>query len=88
MKTLNAQPTFFFDPQTMATTPEEASEYLSRTNFKSVIEWMTAEAILNRPDDPVTFCRNLLDMKIEARGSNPFAPEQVSKKKKKKVYNV
>jgi hypothetical protein len=60
-------------------TPEEASEYLSRTNFKSVIEWMTAEAILNRPDDPVSFCRNLLDMKIEARGSTPFAPEQVYK---------
>mmetsp|Transcript_28962 Transcript_28962/g.34161 ORF Transcript_28962/g.34161 Transcript_28962/m.34161 type:complete len:475 (+) Transcript_28962:83-1507(+) len=59
-------------------TPEEASEYLSRTNFKSLIEWVTAEVILNRPDDPVGFCRNLLDMKIEARGSTPFAPEQAT----------
>lgn len=34
-------------------TPEEASDYLTRTNFKSIIEWLTAEAILNRPEDPM-----------------------------------
>ena len=57
-------------------TPEEASEYLSRTNFKSVIEWLTAETILNRPDDPTSFCKNLLEAKIEARGAVSYAPEQ------------
>jgi len=57
-------------------TPEEASEYLARTNFKSIIEWMTAEAILNRPEDPMTFCRNLLDIKIDERGGTPYDPEQ------------
>jgi hypothetical protein len=50
-------------------TPEEASEYLARTNFKSIVEWITAEAILNRPDDPVIFVKNLLEAKIDARGS-------------------
>ena len=57
-------------------TPEEASEYLSRTNFKSIIEWLTAEAILNRPDDPMTFCKNLLNVKIDNRGGIPYTPEQ------------
>eukprot|EP00618_Florenciella_parvula_P012811 CAMPEP_0119507266 /NCGR_PEP_ID=MMETSP1344-20130328/27208_1 /TAXON_ID=236787 /ORGANISM="Florenciella parvula, Strain CCMP2471" /LENGTH=465 /DNA_ID=CAMNT_0007543883 /DNA_START=64 /DNA_END=1458 /DNA_ORIENTATION=+ len=56
-------------------TPEEASDYLSRTNFKSVIEWLTAEAILNRPDDPMIFCRNLLDQKIDARGGVDYNAE-------------
>ena len=29
--------------------PEDASAFLTRTNFKSIVEWLTAEAILNRP---------------------------------------
>jgi len=49
-------------------TPEEASEYLARTNFKSIIEWVTAEAVLHRPDDPVSFVRNILEAKVDARG--------------------
>jgi len=57
-------------------TPEEAAEYLSRTNFKSIIEWITAECILNRPDDPVSFCKSLMETKVEARGDVSFAPEQ------------
>ena len=32
--------------------PEDASAFLTRTNFKSIVEWLTAEAILNRPEDP------------------------------------
>lgn len=55
---------------------EEASDYLARTNFKSLIEWMTAECILNRPEDPVNYCRNLLDIKISERGGSEFAPTQ------------
>lgn len=57
-------------------TPEEASEYLSRTNLKSIIEWITAECILNRPDDPMSFVKNLLEMKIDARGDVVFSAEQ------------
>ncbi len=59
-------------------TPEEASEYLSRTNFKSVIEWITAEAILNRPSDPTTFVKGLLEQKIASRGNLGYAAEQVT----------
>ena len=33
--------------------PEKATEYLSRVNWKSLVEWATAEVILNRPSDPV-----------------------------------
>ena len=56
---------------------EEASDYLARTNFKSLIEWITAECILNRPDDPVNYCRNLLDVKISERGGGEeFAATQ------------
>ena len=39
---------------------EKATDYLSRINWKSLIEWMTAEAILNRPSDPIQFCRDIL----------------------------
>lgn len=56
--------------------PEDASDFLSRMNFKSMVEWLTAEAILNRPDDPMVFCRNLLDLKIDSRGGVPYSPEQ------------
>jgi hypothetical protein len=58
-------------------TPEEASDYLSKTNFKSIVEWMTAEVILNRPEDPLSFCKNLIELKLDSRGSLPFAAEQV-----------
>lgn len=42
--------------------PEKAADYLTRVNWKSFIEWMTAEAILNRPHDPLQFCRYELTM--------------------------
>lgn len=48
---------------------QEASTYLARTNFKSLIEWLTAEAILNRPEDPVVFVRDLIDLKLSERGA-------------------
>ena len=59
--------------------PEDASAFLARTNFKSVIEWLTAESILNRPEDPMTFLRDLLDMKISERGVEAYAAEHASK---------
>jgi len=49
---------------------------LSKTNFKSIVEWITAEVILNRPDDPLSYCKNLIELKLDARGSLPFSAEQ------------
>ena len=34
---------------------EGAAEYLQFHNFKSVMEWITAEMILSRPEDPFQF---------------------------------
>jgi hypothetical protein len=48
------------DPQTA----EAGEAYLNSMGFRSLIEWMTAEALLARPDDPLTFVRSLLDEKI------------------------
>ena len=48
-------------------TAENAAEYVSRVNLKSLAEWMVAEAVLSRPRDPVTFCRDLLSQHIKAR---------------------
>lgn len=59
-------------------TPEKATEYLSRVNWKSLVEWMTAEAILNRPSDPVQFCRDILGSKLAERGATEFRPEQIT----------
>ena len=57
---------------------EKATEYLSRVNWKSMIEWLTAEAILNRPRDPLQFCRDVLGTKLAQRGGTDFRPEQVT----------
>lgn len=48
------------DPQTA----EAGEAYLNSMGFRSLIEWMTAEALLARPDDPITFVRSLLDEKL------------------------
>lgn len=58
--------------------PEKATEYLTRVNWKSLVEWLTAEAILNRPADPLQFCRDLLGAKLGERGGSDFRPEQVT----------
>ena len=39
---------------------------------------MTAESILHRSEDPVIFCRQLLDKKIQGRGGSAFDPEQAT----------
>ena len=62
----------------MAVTPEDAADYLSRTNFKSVIELLTAESILHRSEDPVLFCRQLLDQKIQSRGGAAYSAEHAT----------
>lgn len=39
---------------------------------------MTAEAILNRPQDPLQFCRDLLGAKLAERGGTEFRAEQIT----------
>lgn len=58
--------------------PEKATEYLNRVNWKSLVEWLTAEAILNRPTDPLQFCRDLIGSRLGERGGSDFKPEQVT----------
>ena len=47
-----------------STDVEGAAEYLQRHNFKTLIEWITAECILSRPTDPFPFVRDLLHQKF------------------------
>ena len=58
--------------------PEKAADYLSRVNWKSLVEWLTAEAILNRPTDPLQFCRDLLGAKLAGREGVDFRAEQIT----------
>lgn len=60
------------------TTPEKATEYLSRVNWKSLVEYLTAEVILNRPSDPVQFSRDILGEKLAQRGGIEFRPEHIT----------
>jgi len=53
---------------------ESGADFLSRLNFKSLSEFLTAEVILNRPGDPVAFLRDVLDEKIQERNGKPFSP--------------
>ena len=52
-------------------------ENISYTH-QSLVEWLTAEAILNRPTDPIQFCRDLLGRKLAERGVGDFKPDQVT----------
>lgn len=57
------------DPQTA----EAGEAYLNSMGFRSLIEWMTAEALLARPDDPLTFVKSLLDEKLaDVSGSSSW----------------
>lgn len=53
---------------------ETAAEYLQYHNFKSLVEWMTAEVILSRPDDPFQFLSGLLRSKVKGRGGADYDP--------------
>lgn len=57
---------------------EKATDYLARMNWKSFVEWLTAEAILNRPSDPVQFCRDLLGEKLAENTGNNFRPDLIT----------
>lgn len=57
---------------------EKATDYLARMNWKSFVEWMTAEVILNRPHDPVQFCRDLLGEKLSENSGTNFRPDLIT----------
>jgi hypothetical protein len=48
------------DPQTA----EAGEAYLNSMGFRSLIEWVTAEALLSRPEDPLTFIKTIIDEKL------------------------
>ncbi|ETW10263.1 hypothetical protein H310_00612 [Aphanomyces invadans] len=52
-----------------AQTAEGGEEYLNSMNFRSLIEWLTAEALLSRPDDPLAFVRTVISEKLAQRSS-------------------
>eukprot|EP01038_Epipyxis_sp_PR26KG_P008567 gene8567-11577_t len=60
--------------------PEKATDYLTRVNWKSLVEWLTAEAILNRPAHPIQFCRDLLGGKLAEQSGNGtvFKPDHIN----------
>ena len=59
--------------------PESAADYVAHSNLKGLIEWITAEAILTRPDDPVQFARDLLGQKLVERSqATDFRPEEAT----------
>eukprot|EP00753_Platysulcus_tardus_P001084 PLAT11033.1.p2 GENE.PLAT11033.1~~PLAT11033.1.p2 ORF type:complete len:495 (+),score=270.36 PLAT11033.1:36-1520(+) len=60
----------------MTATPEDAARYLKSVNFKAFLEWMTAEALVHRPEDPYVFFRDTLAAKVSDRGEEPFKPEE------------
>ena len=45
-------------------TAEAGEAYLNSMNFRSLIEWLTAEALLSRPEDPLTFIRSIVNEKV------------------------
>ena len=57
---------------------EKATDYLTRINWKTFVEWMTAEIILNRPNDPLQYTRDIIGGKISERGTSDYRPEQVT----------
>lgn len=58
--------------------PEKATDYLNRVNWKTFIEYITAEVILNRPDDPLQFARDIIGAKLAERGNTDYRPDQVT----------
>jgi len=45
-------------------TAESGEEYLNSMNFRALVEWITAEALLSRPEDPLAFIRLLMSEKL------------------------
>ena len=53
---------------------ESAATYLQYHAWKSLVEWLTAEVILCRPEDPFKFIGGLLRAKIKARAGKAYNP--------------
>ncbi|TMW63215.1 hypothetical protein Poli38472_002156 [Pythium oligandrum] len=51
------------DPQTA----EAGEAYLNSMGFRSLIEWITAESLLSRPEDPLVFIRSIVQEKLSER---------------------
>lgn len=58
--------------------PEKATDYLARVNWKSFVEWLTAETILNRPLDPIQFSRDIIGEKLANQVGTNFRPDLVT----------
>ena len=58
---------------------ESANDYLARHKFKSLVEWVTAEVILNRPEDPLTFIQDCVAEKLDKRTISGYQPEDFEK---------
>lgn len=43
-----------------------------------MVEWLTAEAILNRPANPIQFCRDILGEKLADQSSADFKPDNIT----------
>lgn len=54
---------------------ESSSEYLTKHNFKTLIEWLSAEVILNRPKDPLAFIRDVICEKLDKRDGKGYSPQ-------------
>eukprot|EP01035_Chromulina_nebulosa_P024610 gene24610-32052_t len=57
---------------------ENATDYLNRINWKTFVEWLTAEVILNRPVDPLQYTRDIIGSKLSQRGNNEYRPDQIT----------
>ena len=53
---------------------ESATDYLGKHNFKTLVEWFTAEVILNRPADPLLFLQSVIAEKLSERGDGSYSP--------------
>jgi hypothetical protein len=49
------------------TTAELSADYLERVNWKTILEYLTAEVILNRPVDPIRFAVDVLQNKLNEK---------------------
>lgn len=57
---------------------EKATDYLTRINWKTFIEWLTAEVILNRPTDSLQYCRDIVGAKLTERGTGEFRSDLIT----------
>lgn len=63
------------------TSPESASSYLDRVNWKTFVEYLTAEIILNRPAKPLHYVADLIQSRlreIEGREERDIESSEIS----------